>query len=528
MEEPVDAFVRHFCGGADAEVRAYVHGALAAAGEEGAADAVAAGALAEALLPFLPEGADARGFAAAAEQLLGLLAGGAAAGGAPAFEWLVPAAAEAEAVAEPAAADDKPAADKPAAAEPPPPAALGLSAAAAEFAPPPPPPPAEYDEDADAALARELAVADLGSQYWEEEEAADGWEYGDYGAAAAGYAPPGYGAASRGGGHGRAAAVRALLPALAAAPEGEALRLLGGHFPEYSAAALADVHAQCGGNFSATVAALCALEAELEGTALGAAERAAREAAAAAAAARRPAAFTADDFPTLGGGGGGGGAQPAPAAPAGGDYARRARAAAARPAPPPAPRPRASAAFASASSSAGARPAWEAGAEGVRRVSTGAAVAAEYADARAAAADHARLRNQLFQQATLAYQSGNRALAKELGARGRAENEAMHAAHAAAAGDTFARRNAAGGGGGCGEVVDLHGLHVGEALVALERSLAAARAARASGLRVVVGVGAHARPGAARLPDAARAWLVARGLEHRERFAGMLDVALRY
>jgi hypothetical protein len=528
MEEPVDAFVRHFCGGADAEVRVYARGALAAAGEEGEAGAAAAAELADSLLPFLPPGADVRGFAAAVEQLLGLLAGGAAAGGAPAFEWLAPAAPEAEApkpaaspAAEPTAADE-PAADEPAAVHPPPPAALGLSATAAEFAPPPPP--AECDEDADAELARQLAAADLGPQYWEEEEAADGWEYGGYGASTGYGAPPGYGAASRGGG--RAAAVRALLPALTAAPEREALRLLGGHFPEYSAAALADVHAQCGGNFPATAAALCALEAELEGAALGAAERAAREAAAAAAAAaRRPAAFTADDFPSLGGGGGG--ARPPPAAPAGGDYARRARAAAARPAPPPAPRPRAAAAFAS-SSAAGARPAWEAGAEGVRRVSTGAAVAAEYADARAAAADHARLRNQLFQQATLAYQSGNRALAKELGARGRAENEAMHAAHAAAAGDTFARRNAAAGGGGGGEVVDLHGLHVGEALAALERSLAAARAARAPGLRVVVGVGAHARPGAARLPDAARAWLAARGLEHRERFAGMLDVVLRY
>ena len=48
-----------------------------------------------------------------------------------------------------------------------------------------------------------------------------------------------------------------------------------------------------------------------------------------------------------------------------------------------------------------------------------------------------------LEQATLAYQSGSKALAKELGAKGRAANEAMHAAHAAAAAHIFQQRNAA-------------------------------------------------------------------------------------
>ncbi len=45
-------------------------------------------------------------------------------------------------------------------------------------------------------------------------------------------------------------------------------------------------------------------------------------------------------------------------------------------------------------------------------------------------------------QATLAYQTGNKALAKELGGKGRAANEAMKAAHRAASSNLFATRNA--------------------------------------------------------------------------------------
>lgn len=51
-------------------------------------------------------------------------------------------------------------------------------------------------------------------------------------------------------------------------------------------------------------------------------------------------------------------------------------------------------------------------------------------------------RHLYLSQATLAYQAGNKALAKELGAKGRAANEAMKAAHAAASADIFASRNA--------------------------------------------------------------------------------------
>ncbi|DBA92550.1 TPA: hypothetical protein ACH3X1_002776 [Trebouxia sp. C0004] len=74
-------------------------------------------------------------------------------------------------------------------------------------------------------------------------------------------------------------------------------------------------------------------------------------------------------------------------------------------------------------------------------VETGAAVSGQYADAREEARDHARLRNMYFQQATQAYLVGNKALAKELGAKGRHHSDEMKAAHAAASESIFQQRN---------------------------------------------------------------------------------------
>uniref|UniRef100_A0A7S3QUK7 DUF1771 domain-containing protein n=1 Tax=Dunaliella tertiolecta TaxID=3047 RepID=A0A7S3QUK7_DUNTE len=52
-------------------------------------------------------------------------------------------------------------------------------------------------------------------------------------------------------------------------------------------------------------------------------------------------------------------------------------------------------------------------------VETGDTVSKQYADARSEARDWCRLRNHCFQQATLAYCNGNKALAKELSIKGR-------------------------------------------------------------------------------------------------------------
>lgn len=147
------------------------------------------------------------------------------------------------------------------------------------------------------------------------------------------------------------------------------------------------------------------------------------------------------------------------------------------------------------------------------RVATGGAVGAAYAALRSEASSLSRARNVCFEQATQAYLAGDKRLAKELGARGRALAEQMFAAHAAAAGATLDAR------GGGGDTLDLHGLHVAEAVAAVRAAVAARRAARAGGrggsesshLRIVTGVGAHSAAGA-RLPAAVEAVLEEEGL----------------
>ncbi|GLC52371.1 hypothetical protein PLESTB_000621900 [Pleodorina starrii] len=215
-------------------------------------------------------------------------------------------------------------------------------------------------------------------------------------------------------------------------------------------------------------------------------------------------------------------------------------------------------------------------------VATGQAVAAQYAEERAEAAMLARARNTYFQQATLAYLSGNKALAKQLGRKGREMNEAMKAAHAAAARRIFAQRNAAhqqggqsrrhgrqaaagpgsatrGGQGqqqtqaqsqggeaqrrqqrqspsGPGPVpgpassveamfVDLHGLHAAEAVTLLETQIEEARAAGCRYLRVCTGTGHHTKT-PARLPSAVADTLLANHLTFKTLKPGLLEAQL--
>lgn len=145
-------------------------------------------------------------------------------------------------------------------------------------------------------------------------------------------------------------------------------------------------------------------------------------------------------------------------------------------------------------------------------------------------------------QATQAYLAGNKRLARELGAKGRWHGEQMHAAHAAAAAETFTRRNPgaaaaiAGASGssssGSGaQTVDLHGLHVSEALQLLESLLLQLQpglggsGSRARQLRVVVGAGTHGKV-PARLPAAVRRYLQEQGLPFSEPYAGLLEISL--
>lgn len=145
-------------------------------------------------------------------------------------------------------------------------------------------------------------------------------------------------------------------------------------------------------------------------------------------------------------------------------------------------------------------------------------------------------------QATQAYLAGNKRLARELGAKGRWHGEQMHAAHAAAAAETFTRRNpgaaaaiaGASGSSSSGSgvhTVDLHGLHVSEALQLLESLLLQLQpglggsGGRARRLRVVVGAGTHGKV-PARLPAAVRRYLQEQGLPFSEPYAGLLEISL--
>ncbi|GLI64277.1 hypothetical protein VaNZ11_007495 [Volvox africanus] len=212
-------------------------------------------------------------------------------------------------------------------------------------------------------------------------------------------------------------------------------------------------------------------------------------------------------------------------------------------------------------------------------VSTGEAVSSQYLAERREASMLARARNQCFQQATMAYLSGNKALAKKLGRRGRELNEVMKAAHAAAARRIFAQRNGRAAPGGYnhhnhhgngnhsgkhhpqhyasrryhqqhshrqslyghpvgslseaagaveGLFVDLHGLHATEAVAVLEAQIGQARAAGCRILRVCTGTGHHTKGARtpARLPAAVADALLSNHLTFKTLKPGLLEAVL--
>ncbi|KAG8635979.1 polyadenylate-binding protein-interacting protein 7 isoform X1 [Manihot esculenta] len=170
---------------------------------------------------------------------------------------------------------------------------------------------------------------------------------------------------------------------------------------------------------------------------------------------------------------------------------------------------------------------------------TGEAVGNMYSDLREEARDHARLRNAYFEQARQAYLIGNKALAKELSVKGQLHNMHMKAAHGKAHESIYRMRNPAGpelqvDGRGHERMIDLHGLHVSEAIHVLKHELSVLRStARAAEHRlqvyICVGTGHHTRGlrTPARLPIAVQQYLLEEeGLDYTEPQPGLLRVVI--
>ncbi|XP_024967920.1 polyadenylate-binding protein-interacting protein 7 isoform X2 [Cynara cardunculus var. scolymus] len=171
---------------------------------------------------------------------------------------------------------------------------------------------------------------------------------------------------------------------------------------------------------------------------------------------------------------------------------------------------------------------------------TGEAVANMYSEMRGEARDHARLRNAYFEQARQAYLVGYKALAKELSVKGQLHNMQMKAAHGKAQESIYRQRNPVSpsmqgnGRGGQERLIDLHGLHVTEAIHVLKRDLTMLRNVARSAdqhlqVYICVGTGHHTRGTRtpARLPVAVQRYLLEEeGLDYSEPQPGLLRVVL--
>nr|XP_004498833.1 polyadenylate-binding protein-interacting protein 7 isoform X2 [Cicer arietinum] len=170
---------------------------------------------------------------------------------------------------------------------------------------------------------------------------------------------------------------------------------------------------------------------------------------------------------------------------------------------------------------------------------TGDSVANMYSELREEARDHARLRNAYFEQARQAYLIGNKALAKELSAKGQLHNMHMKEAHGKAQESIYRQRNPVApemqvNGRGHERMIDLHGLHVSEAIHVLKHELNVLRStARAAEQRfpvyICVGTGHHTRGSRtpARLPIAVQRYLLEEeGLDFIEPQPGLIRVVI--
>ncbi|CAH9127361.1 unnamed protein product [Cuscuta epithymum] len=164
---------------------------------------------------------------------------------------------------------------------------------------------------------------------------------------------------------------------------------------------------------------------------------------------------------------------------------------------------------------------------------TGETVGNMYSEMREEARDHARLRNAYFEQARQAYLTGQKALAKELSEKGQLHNMKMKDAHAKAQEAIFRVRNPEMSANAREKIIDLHGLHVSEAIHVLKRELSALRNAARSAehhlqVFICVGTGHHTKGSRTpvRLPTAVQRHLLEEGLDYSEPQPGLLRVVI--
>lgn len=165
---------------------------------------------------------------------------------------------------------------------------------------------------------------------------------------------------------------------------------------------------------------------------------------------------------------------------------------------------------------------------------TGESVANLYSELRGDARELARVRNAYFDQARQAYIIGNGALAKELSRKGKLYNMQMKEAHEKARETIYRHRNPSSlGSGSQDQLIDLHGLHVSEAIQVLQQELTSLkRVGRSQGKRlhvmICVGTGHHTKGSRtpARLPVAVEQFLIGEGFQFTQPQPGLLRVVL--
>ncbi|KAI9914181.1 hypothetical protein PsorP6_005654 [Peronosclerospora sorghi] len=171
---------------------------------------------------------------------------------------------------------------------------------------------------------------------------------------------------------------------------------------------------------------------------------------------------------------------------------------------------------------------------GTKWVATGQAVATQYLELREQAYEMACARNKCFMGATQAYRNGNKALAKGLSKQGHEYNAKMKHFHFLAASEIFEARNPPNQLY-MDRMMDLHGLHVAEAVEFLTQMLPKFADEGVDSIYLVTGSGHHSKgpDGNARLLPAVERFLAGEGYQFTPvtdgaGFVGMLLVDLRW